>query len=91
MTPKPNTRTKKRLLVGKMREFGQKKGLAQAISHFSLFMAFYGNFVLQLHNKAISAKTMTRVSQLWDLMDTYGFREDIKDKVDEEDNNDEQQ
>ena len=23
--------------------------------------------------------TMTRVSQLWDLIDTWGFREDIKD------------
>ena len=38
---------------------------------------------------------MTRVSQLWDLIDTWGFREDIKDivannaddNVDDENNN----
>ena len=33
---------------------------------------------------------MTRVSQLWDLIETWGFREDIKDIVadDVNDNND---
>ena len=28
---------------------------------------------------------MTRVSQLWDLIETWGFREDIKDIIADED------
>ena len=30
---------------------------------------------------------MTRVSQLWDLIETWGFREDIKDIDADDDNN----